>query len=423
MKKVINMTGDNKSISEIAVLDYFKVDKNEFLLYEKQGYGEENKVYLAKLEDGLLVEPGKDAEKVQAVVKALINGRDKKELSKHHYKALSMDKLPVNVNDKKSKLISLSSEQYNNLIAVEPVQIKETSKQPKEKKPLNKKVLLIAVLAVLVVGIVLLLVLPKNGGGNTPGGDKDNKEYKLTFETNSDYLIGEVTVKEGETFDLTTITPVREGYNFQGWYTDSNLIDKAGTTLTVNKDIKLYARWKPEETCTGICNVGQKVTLIDGSVWYTVKSSTKDDSTITLLASGCNTSLAFDDSNSCQKDGKCSNKYSQSNIKSYLEKEELNNYSKLKKHVKEIRLLTKEEYETLATVDTTGAWLYNAMVCPYGNWWTSTPYGDKQVYMVNSKGLAAPEDSNGNVVKYNGVVNTKAGVRAVIVVDKAAIKK
>ena len=37
--------------------------------------------------------------------------------------------------------------------------------------------------------------------------------------------------------------PTRPGYTFDGWYLDEELTQKAGNTLTLESDIRVYAKW------------------------------------------------------------------------------------------------------------------------------------------------------------------------------------
>src|SRR5699024_9159817 len=39
-------------------------------------------------------------------------------------------------------------------------------------------------------------------------------------------------------------TPTRVGYTFAGWYKDPDFKQKAGTSVTLDKDVTLYAKWE-----------------------------------------------------------------------------------------------------------------------------------------------------------------------------------
>ena len=48
--------------------------------------------------------------------------------------------------------------------------------------------------------------------------------------------------------------PERDGYGFDGWYTDKELTKKYDLTTKVNKDITLYAKWIGDKTDDEITN-------------------------------------------------------------------------------------------------------------------------------------------------------------------------
>ena len=69
------------------------------------------------------------------------------------------------------------------------------------------------------------------------------KNYQLTYETNGGSYVGGATVPYGTNQAVTTTVPTRTGYTFAGWYLDEDLTQAAGSTVTVNKDTTLYAKW------------------------------------------------------------------------------------------------------------------------------------------------------------------------------------
>lgn len=67
--------------------------------------------------------------------------------------------------------------------------------------------------------------------------------HKVTFETNGGGSISPVLVKKGETIKI--VNPSRDGYTFEGWYSDSKLTQKYDINREFNltTDITLYANW------------------------------------------------------------------------------------------------------------------------------------------------------------------------------------
>ena len=77
--------------------------------------------------------------------------------------------------------------------------------------------------------------------GNT---DFDNVKVRLTL-TKSDVYNQDVYIKYGSSYSQTMTTPVKEGYTFAGWYSDSAFTNRVNRTDTMNvaSDITLYAKW------------------------------------------------------------------------------------------------------------------------------------------------------------------------------------
>lgn len=67
-------------------------------------------------------------------------------------------------------------------------------------------------------------------------------QSKLTFDTNGGNNIGPVIEMKGTKIDLTKYVPVKEGFDFDGWYEDMQLTNKI-TEVTLTKDMTVYAKW------------------------------------------------------------------------------------------------------------------------------------------------------------------------------------
>ena len=70
----------------------------------------------------------------------------------------------------------------------------------------------------------------------------ENK-YTITFDTKGGNTIAPVTVKEGEKVSEPTPAPTKEGFTFDGWYTDDTYTTKYNFENAVTKNITLYAKW------------------------------------------------------------------------------------------------------------------------------------------------------------------------------------
>ena len=81
------------------------------------------------------------------------------------------------------------------------------------------------------------------GGGSAP------EKYTITFTEVDGTKLDSLETKEGTTVDLSKYTFQKEGYVFEGWYTDKELTNKV-TSVKITKDITLYAKWNKEEGTT-----------------------------------------------------------------------------------------------------------------------------------------------------------------------------
>lgn len=84
-------------------------------------------------------------------------------------------------------------------------------------------------------------------------------EYTITFNTNQGSSVGSVKVSVLESSPLT----VRDGYEFVGWYEDSNFTKKVYFPYYPSKDITLYAKWE-EKNVEFVFNSDKEISGIKG---------------------------------------------------------------------------------------------------------------------------------------------------------------
>ncbi len=68
----------------------------------------------------------------------------------------------------------------------------------------------------------------------------------VTFVTNSGTAVSPQTIKEGST--ISAVSTTRNGYNFDGWYTNAALTTAFNTNSTINTSLTLYAKWRVQST-------------------------------------------------------------------------------------------------------------------------------------------------------------------------------
>ena len=71
------------------------------------------------------------------------------------------------------------------------------------------------------------------------------RKYVIRFNSNGGNEIGYEIIKPGEKIEIQEIE--RRGYEFIGWYTDSDLKNRYDSSNNINSDITLYAGWKINE--------------------------------------------------------------------------------------------------------------------------------------------------------------------------------
>ena len=83
---------------------------------------------------------------------------------------------------------------------------------------------------------------------STPaGGGSGSTSYTLTFETNGGSAIEKLSKTSGTAIDLSAYKPTRDGYDFDGWYSDTALATKV-TGVTLTKNTTVYAKWTEKST-------------------------------------------------------------------------------------------------------------------------------------------------------------------------------
>ena len=98
----------------------------------------------------------------------------------------------------------------------------------------------------------LALMACLTGVGMSSCKDKDMIVY--TLNTNGGATIEDVEIKQGEEFSLPT--PTREGYVFEGWYTNADLKGTPVTKVTATENMTYYAKWSVLYTITLNLNGG-----------------------------------------------------------------------------------------------------------------------------------------------------------------------
>lgn len=108
-----------------------------------------------------------------------------------------------------------------------------------------------------------------NGGG---GGSSSVSSYTVSFNTNGADKIASRTVKKNETAKEPT-EPEKDGFVFDGWYSDKNLTAKYDFAEKVTKNITLYAKWTESAKDNGEKQIILTISEKDAFVFGTEKSN------------------------------------------------------------------------------------------------------------------------------------------------------
>jgi len=86
----------------------------------------------------------------------------------------------------------------------------------------------------------------ERNASSSGGGGGGTTYYTLTFETNGGDSMQAIRAARGKTLDLSAYTPMRDGYDFGGWYADKALTQRI-TEIKLSGSKTVYADWKKRE--------------------------------------------------------------------------------------------------------------------------------------------------------------------------------
>ena len=100
---------------------------------------------------------------------------------------------------------------------------------------------------------------PGSGGGSLTA------RYTVTFESNGANAVSSQKVDKNTTAKEPE-PPVKEGYNFAGWFTDKEFTEKFDFSTKITKNITLYAKWENEDNTKNqiIFTIGKKEAMVFG---------------------------------------------------------------------------------------------------------------------------------------------------------------
>lgn len=97
--------------------------------------------------------------------------------------------------------------------------------------------------------------------------------YTLNYESNGGTYVDYQTGLYNQSVSVTSATPTRVGYTFAGWYKDPDFKQKAGTSVTLDKDVTLYAKWEPKNVHYTVVYLKEKYDNATGKTSFEYDSS------------------------------------------------------------------------------------------------------------------------------------------------------
>ena len=107
--------------------------------------------------------------------------------------------------------------------------------------------------------------------------------YTVSFYTNGGSQVASQIVKSGS-FASRPNNPTRDGYTFEGWYSDSKLTNYFSFSTAITSDIILYAKWSED-------SIYATVSVTKGSDIYSLTSEETDTGITLTVSTDLNVSL------------------------------------------------------------------------------------------------------------------------------------
>ncbi|MBR2742479.1 MAG: S-layer homology domain-containing protein [Clostridia bacterium] len=90
----------------------------------------------------------------------------------------------------------------------------------------------------------------QSGSGGGGGGSSGKSSFRITFDTDGGIAMDSVVVSGGKV-DLSKYVPVRDGYEFDGWYSDKELTKPITAPITISSNTTVYAKWTEKTEPSG----------------------------------------------------------------------------------------------------------------------------------------------------------------------------
>lgn len=101
----------------------------------------------------------------------------------------------------------------------------------------------------IIIDVAVSTYSPSTGGSSSSSGTASSVSHTVRFDTNGGSKISDVKVANNG-FVKEPTAPVKDGFEFDGWFADAALKNKFDFSSKITKDLTLYAAWTERKTET-----------------------------------------------------------------------------------------------------------------------------------------------------------------------------
>lgn len=117
------------------------------------------------------------------------------------------------------------------------------------------------------------------------------KNFILSYNSNGGSNVSQQSGLYDSRIKISTTTPTKEGYTFEGWYDNPDLTgSKITNSLTLKKDTTLYAKWTPNSVAYTVVYYKQQYDNVTGTIKWVYDSAKEATAKVGTTISATNAS-------------------------------------------------------------------------------------------------------------------------------------
>ncbi|HEM5137835.1 TPA: InlB B-repeat-containing protein [Streptococcus suis] len=115
------------------------------------------------------------------------------------------------------------------------------------------------------------------------------KNFTLSYNSNGGSNVSQQSGLYDSRIKISTTTPTKEGYTFEGWYDNPDLTgSKITNSLTLKKDTTLYAKWTPNSVAYTVVYYKQQYDNVTGTIKWVYDSAKEATAKVGMTVSATN---------------------------------------------------------------------------------------------------------------------------------------